>query len=250
MRLKDKSALITGAASKGIGRAIASAFAREGAFVMLADIDGLKLQEAEDEIRNGGGEVRSVVADISKPEDAEMIARLTENQFGSLDILVNNAGIIVRTPFLESTAQEWNTIFTVNVVGYFLCAQAAAKRMVNQKRGKIIMLSSDAALVGIPPLAAYASSKAAVLAMTRTAAIELAPYNINVNAIAPGTTLTDMTREKLADPAWRAQVIKRFPLGRLGNPNDIAEAAVFLASPESDWVTGHCLVVDGGHTAR
>ncbi len=250
MRLEDKSALVTGVASKGIGRAIASAFLREGARVMLADLDEPRLRIAEQELRDTGGDVQSVVVDISRSVDVEKMMQKTVDRFGTLDILVNNAGIIARTPFLESTDQEWDRIYAVNVRGYFLCAQAAAKRMVNQKKGKIIMIASDAALVGIPPLSAYACSKAAVIAMVRTAAVELAPYNINVNAIAPGTTETDMTREKLSDLEWRQQVLRRFPLGRLGDPKDIAAAAVYLASSESDWVTGHCLVVDGGHTVR
>ncbi len=250
MRLKGKAAVVTGAASRGIGRAIASAFLLEGARVTLADMDQPRLDQAVAEVGGAGGEVFAVAADLSEPQGAEAMVEGAVHRYGRLDVLVHCAAVIARTPFLEATAEEWDRVLAVNVRGSFLCAQAAARRMAGQKSGKIVLLASDAALVGVPPLAAYASSKAAVVGLMRTAAVELAGYNIQVNAIAPGTTLTDMTRERLSDPEWRERVVARFPLGRLGQPSDIAGAAVFLASSESDWMTGHCLVVDGGHTAR
>lgn len=250
MRLKERVAIVTGAASRGIGRAISLSFIQEGARVVIADIMLSKLEEAAQELRGAGGEVEIIQADVSRPDEASRIVRRTMNHFGKIDILVNNAGIIVRKPFLETTPEEWDRIFATNTRGYFLCAQAAAREMVKQGKGKIIMISSDAALVGIPPLSAYASSKGAVLSLTRTMAVELAPYHINVNAIIPGTVETDLNRDKLADPQWRAELLKRFPLGRIGTPNDIASAALYLASDDSDWMTGQYLVVDGGHTAR
>lgn len=251
MRLRSKTAIVTGAASKGIGRAIAKAFLREGANVVLADINMDKLKEAKEDVsKEDDGEVSAIQVDISQEADAERMVQHAVKKHGRLDILVNNAGIIARTPFLESSPREWDRIFSVNVRGYFVCTKAAARQMKQQGSGKIIMLSSDAAFVGIPPLSAYACSKAAVYAMVRTAAIELASENININAIAPGTTQTDMTSGALSDPEWRAKVLSRFPLGRLGEPADIAGAAVFLASAESDWMTGQCIIVDGGHTSR
>jgi len=250
MRLKERVAIVTGAASRGIGRAISLSFVQEGARVVIADINLSKMEDAARELKAAGGEVEIIRADISQPDEVSRMVTRTMNRFGKIDILVNNAGVIVRKPFLETTPEEWDHIFAVNARGYFLCAQAAAREMVKQRKGKVIMISSDAALVGIPPLSAYASSKGAVLALTRTMAIELAPYHINVNAIVPGTTETDLNRDKLADPQWRAEILKRFPLGRLGTPNDIACAALYLASDDSDWMTGHYLVVDGGHTAR
>lgn len=250
MRLEQKVAIITGAAGRGIGRAIAVAFVREGARLLLVDMNKQKLDQAVAEVGSNGGEVFGLAADISQPAGAQSMVDAATGRYGRLDILVHCAAVIARTPFLEATAEEWDRILAVNVRGSFLCAQAAARRMADQRGGKIVLLASDAALVGVPPLSAYASSKAAVVGLMRTAAVELAEYNIQVNAIAPGTTLTDMTREKLSDPQWRNQVVRRFPLGRLGEPSDIAGAAVFLSSSESDWMTGHCLVVDGGHTAR
>jgi NAD(P)-dependent dehydrogenase (short-subunit alcohol dehydrogenase family) len=250
MRLKEKVAIVTGAGSRGIGRGIALSFVREGAHVAITGRTLSKLEDAARELKEAGSEVEIIQADVSRPDDASMIVRRTMDCFGRIDILVNNAAIIIHKPFLETTPEEWDRTFATNVRGYFLCAQAAAKEMVIQGKGKIIMISSDTALVGIPPLSAYASSKGAVLSLTRTMAIELAPYHINVNSILPGTIETDMNREKLADPQWRAHVLQRFPLGRLGTPDDVAAAALYLSSDDSDWMTGQCLIVDGGHTAR
>lgn len=250
MRLEKKVAIITGAASRGIGRAIAVAFVHQGARLILADLNEARLNDAVAEVGSTGGEVRGVTVDISDPLGARAMVDAATDRYGRVDILVHCAAVIARTPFLEAASVEWDRMLAVNVRGAFICAQAAARKMADQKSGKIILFASDAALVGIPPLAAYAASKAAVIGLMRTAAVELAEHNIQVNAIAPGTILTDMTRERLSDPEWRDQVLSRFPLGRLGKPADVTGAALFLASSESDWMTGHCLVVDGGHTAR
>jgi len=250
VRLKGRVAIVTGAGSRGLGRGIALTFVREGAQVAIAGRTLSKLEDAARELKEAGGEIEMIQADVSRPDEAAMIVTRTMNRFGKIDILVNNAGVIVRKPFLETTPEEWDQIFAINARGYFLCAQAAAREMVKQGKGKIIMISSDSALVGIPPLSAYASSKGAVLSLTRTMAVELASHHINVNAILPGTVETDLNRDKLADPQWRGEILKRFPLGRLGMPEDIASAALYLASDDSDWMTGQYLIVDGGHTAR
>ncbi|MBM4332576.1 MAG: 3-oxoacyl-ACP reductase FabG [Deltaproteobacteria bacterium] len=250
MRLLGKIALVTGAGSRGLGRGISMAFVREGAHVAIVGRTLSKLEDAYRELREDGGEIEILQADVSRAEEAARIVEQTVNRWGRIDILVNNAGIIVRKPFLETTPEEWDHIFAVNARGYFLSAQAATRQMVKQGKGKIIMISSDSALVGFPFFSAYASSKGAILSLTRTMAVELASYQINVNAILPGTVETDLNRDKLADPKWRAEVLKRFPLGRLGTLNDIASAALYLASDDSDWMTGQYLVVDGGHTAR
>jgi glucose 1-dehydrogenase len=250
LRLKDRVAIVTGAGSLGIGRGIALGFIREGARVAIVGRTLSKLREAARELQAAGGNVETIQADVSLPDEASGIVSRTVERFGQVDILVNNAGILLRKPFLETTLEDWERIYANNVRGSFLCAQAAAKEMVKQGRGKIIMISSDSALVGIPQLSAYASSKGAILSLTRTVAVELAPYRIQVNAILPGAVETDLNRDAMADPGWRAEVLKRFPLGRLGTPDDIARAAVYLASDDSDWVTGQYLSVDGGHTAR
>lgn len=246
--MRGRVAIVTGAGSRGIGRGIALSFVHEGARVAITGRTLSKLEDAARELKEAGGEVEIIKADVSKPDEASMMVKRTMERFRRIDILVNNAGIIIHKPFLETTPEEWDRIFATNVRGYFLCAQAAAKEMIKQDKGKIIMISSDSALVGIPPLSAYGSSKGAVLSLARTMAIELAPYHINVNCILPGTIATDLNRERLADPQWRAHVLERFPLGRLGTPDDVAGAALYLASDDSDWMTGQYLIVDGGHT--
>jgi len=246
MKLKEKVAIITGAASKGIGRAIAIRFASEGAKVAIFDIV-LPTSTAE-EIERLGGEALPLQIDVTRRKEVEVGVQNVISRFGRVDILVNNVGILLKKPFIETTEEEWVKIFDVNVKGYFLCAQAVVKEMIKYQNGKIIMIASDSAIVGFPNLVAYGSSKGAVLAFVRNLAAELAPYKINVNAILPGTTETDMTRKNLADPEWRKRVLARFPLGRIGRPEDIAGAAVYLASDDSNWITGQGVIVDGGHT--
>ena len=168
MRLRGKVAVITGAGSHGLDRGMAISFVREGARVALAGRTLSKLQDAAEEIRMAGGEVETIQADVSRPEDVSMIVVRTLDRFQRVDILVNNAGIFIRKPLLETTPEEWDHLFATNVRGYFLCAQAAVREMVKQKKGKIIMISSDSALVGIPLFSAYASSKGAILSLTRT----------------------------------------------------------------------------------
>lgn len=250
MRLQGKVAIVTGAGSRGIGRGIAHSFVREGAKVVISGRTQSKLDDAAKELRAAGGEVEIVAADVSKPEDANQLIRRTVDRFGRLDILVNNAGIIVRKPFVEITPEEWDRLFATNVRGCFLCAQAAAKEMLKQGKGKIIMISSDSALVGVPLLSAYSSTKGAILTLVRAMAVEFAPHHINVNAILPGAVETDLNRDRFADPQWKKEMIKRFPLGRTGTVEEIGAAATYLGSDESDWMTGQYMVVDGGHTAR
>ena len=163
-----------------------------------------------------------------------------------IDVLVNNAGIIVRKPFVEVQPDEFDRLFATNVRGYFFCSQAAAKQMIKQEKGKIISVSSDSALSGIPFLSAYAATKGATLSLTRAMAKELLPYKINVNAILPGTVETDINRDRAKDPEWRAAAIERCPLG-IGSVDDIAPAAVYLASDETNWMTGQAIIIDGGH---
>jgi NAD(P)-dependent dehydrogenase (short-subunit alcohol dehydrogenase family) len=249
MRLDGKVAMVTGAGGRGLGRGIALSFVREGARVAIVGRTLSRLEDSARELEKAGGETEVIMADVSKTDDAYMMVKRTVDRFGKIDILVNNAGIIVRKPFLETSAEEWDRIFATNVRGYFLCSQAAVREMVKQGKGKIIMISSELALTGVPNLSAYSSSKGAILSLTRAVAVELAPYHVTVNAILPGTVETDLNRDKFGDPEWRAEILKRFPLGRFGMPEDIAAAAVYLASDESDWMTGQYMVIDGGHTA-
>ena len=246
MRLEGKVAIITGAASRGMGRAIANRFAKEAADIVIADI--ASAESTISEIETHGVKALAIKTDVTRNDEVNSMVQTVLQRFGKIDILVNNAGILLRKSFIGTTEEEWERTFNINVKGYFLCARAVAKEMIKQRKGKIIMVASDSAIVGFPNLVAYGSSKGAVLSLVRCLAAELAPYRVNVNAILPGTTETDMTRENLADPTWRKQVVARFPLGRLGKPKDAAGAALYLASDDSDWVTGQGLVIDGGHT--
>ena len=246
MRLRGKVAIITGAASRGMGRAIANRFAKEGADIVIADI--ASADSTINEIKTHGGKALVIKTDVTRSSEVDSMVEAVLHRFGKIDILVNNAGILLKKPFIDTTEEEWERVFNINVKGYFLCARAVAKEMIKKRKGKILMVASDSAIVGFANLVAYGSSKGAVLSFVRCLAAELAPYGVNVNAILPGTTETDMSRKNLADPAWRKQVVARFPLGRLGKPEDTAGAALYLASSDSDWMTGQGLVVDGGHT--
>jgi 2-deoxy-D-gluconate 3-dehydrogenase len=247
MRLKNKIAIITGASSDGIGRAIAVRFAQEGAKVAIIGRRHSGLEETSRQIASIGGESLILVSDVSISDTARQNVEMTMDRFGRLDILVNNAGIVLRKPFIEIEPEEFDRLYETNVRGYFFYAQAAAKQMIKQKQGKIIMVSSDSALTGIPYRSAYAATKGAILSLTRTIANELLPYRINVNAIVPGTVETDINRDKIKnDPEYCAEAIKRCPLG-IGAVDDIAPAAVYLASDETNWMTGQSIIIDGGH---
>ncbi|MEM3062840.1 MAG: SDR family oxidoreductase, partial [Nitrososphaerota archaeon] len=175
----------------------------------------------------------------------EMVDQVLE-KFGKIDIIVNNVGIHEGAPFWEETEESWLRQFKVNVLGVVIPSQIVVPHMMKRRKGKIIMMSSKAAVVGEPNHAAYSASKGAVLALTRAMAIELAPYNINVNAICPGPTYTDMLLKAMPDPKDREELRKFIPLGRFGDPKDIAGAALYLASSDSDWCTGQAISVDGG----
>ena len=243
MRLEAKSALITGGA-QGIGAAIAVAFADEGARVMIADKDPETAETTAAAIRNYGGRADIVAADLAEPADCERAVEACTAAFGSLDVLVNNAGIGFYRLFLDTTLEEWERVLRINLTGAFLVAQAAARRMVEQGSGRIINISSVSAQRGGTGRAAYGSSKAALTLLTKVMAVELAPAGIAVNAIAPGPIATRLT-EHLGDDETRSY-LDRIPMRRYGKVEDVAAAAVFLASDECGFVTGHVLNIDGG----
>lgn len=246
MRLKDKVAIITGGA-KGIGGAIATAYAREGAKLAIPDIDGEALGKKRDEIQSMGGEILPFELDISRPENVKRLTSETVDHFGKLDILVNNAVWAYYGPFLDMTLENWQKTLDVALTAYFLCAHAAALHMRAQNSGKIIHIASIASQVGITRSAPYSASKGGILALTRVMAIELASFNIQVNTINPGFIMTALARKVLKeeDQRTREAVI---PAGRYGSPEDLTGAALFLASDESNYVTGTSIVVDGGVT--
>ncbi|HAL62413.1 MAG TPA: hypothetical protein DCP08_08420 [Chloroflexi bacterium] len=244
MRFTDKVAIVTGS-SRGMGKATALALAREGAKVVIVDIDPSKGEDVVRGIEKPGGEAIFLRADVSKRADVERMVQATLDRFGKIDILVNNAGIHDGASFTEEKEEMWQRLFRVNVMGTVLPSQGVVPEMMKRKKGKIVHISSKAAVVGEPYHAAYSASKGAVLALTRAMAIELAPYNITVNALCPGPTYTDMLL-KATDAAQREDLTASVPLGRLGQPEDIAGAVLYLASEESDWCTGQAISVDGG----
>jgi NAD(P)-dependent dehydrogenase (short-subunit alcohol dehydrogenase family) len=244
MRFTDEVAIVTGSGG-GIGRAIALVLAREGAKVVIADINPKDGEEVVRQMGELGAESIFVKTDVSKRAEVEGMVEATLNRFDTIDILVNNAGIHDAAPFVEETEELWQKMFAVNVMGTVLPSQAVVPEMMRGEGGKIVNISSKAAVVGEPYHAAYSASKGAILALTRAMAIELAPYRITVNAVCPGPTHTDMLLGA-TDDAQRRELTAIAPLGRLGQPEDIARATLYLASDGSDWCTGQALSVDGG----
>jgi glucose 1-dehydrogenase len=257
MRLKDKVALITGANS-GIGRGIATRFAAEGAHVAVNYLPGgTRTADAEAEVAAFPTQSLAVPADVSKREDVEKMVQAVIAKFGRLDIVVNNAGIEINKPFLQITDDEWNRVLNINLFGSYLVSQVAARQMVAQKQtdketagGKLIFISSVHEDIPFPGYTAYCASKGAIRMMMRNLAMELAPYKINVNNIAPGAIATPINKAMLNDPVAKSNALSEIPLGRFGTPDDVAAVALFLASTESDYVTGSTYYVDGGMTQQ
>jgi NAD(P)-dependent dehydrogenase (short-subunit alcohol dehydrogenase family) len=247
MRLQDKVGIVTGGAN-GIGEAYSRGIAAEGAPVVIADLDEKRGSKLAEEIQRSGGKALFVKTDVSKKRDAENVVEKTVERFGSVDILVNNAGILYTAPFEETTEEMWDKLLAVNVKGVFFCSQAAAIEMRKRKRGKIINISSIAAIGGQASLSAYSSTKGAVLTMTLVFALELAGDNVQVNAILPGTTNTGMAKAAMVDPEWTRQITEGIPMKRLGETRDLLGAVLFFASSDSDYCTGQTLIVDGGYS--
>jgi NAD(P)-dependent dehydrogenase (short-subunit alcohol dehydrogenase family) len=252
MRLKGKVALITGGAS-GIGRATAMLFVREGAAVAIADLDEAKGESVVQKIRDAGGQAIFVHCNVSQAVDCQRAVRLTVDEWSGLDILFNNAGIIRRATVLETSEEEWDWVMAVNVKSIFLMSKYAIPIMEKAGGGVIINTGSGWGLVGGADAASYCASKGAVVNMTRAMAIDHGRQKIRVNCICPGDTDTDMLQNEarqLGIPAteFMAEAAAR-PLGRVGTPEDIAQAALYLASDAASFVTGTVLVVDGGGLA-
>ncbi|MDD5144900.1 MAG: SDR family NAD(P)-dependent oxidoreductase [Candidatus Pacebacteria bacterium] len=246
--LKDKVAIVTGA-RRGMGRTHALRLAKEGARVVVSDISQEDCQKVADEIKKAGGEAIAVECDVSKKKDVDDMVKKAVGEWGKVDILVNNAGICQFKPFLDLTEEEWDRTIDINLKGYFLCAQAAAKEMAKQKSGAIVNVASVAmgqVGVGFATLAHYSASKGGIIGLTETMAVELGPLNIRVNAVAPGAIETPMVDPLKQDPKTMEGVLARVPLHRMGKPEEVSNLVAFLASEQSSYMTGSTVVVDGG----
>jgi 3-oxoacyl-[acyl-carrier protein] reductase len=242
--LSGKSAIVTGAGS-GIGAAIAERLAADGVRVLVADLRAERAEATVKTIIAAGGRAEAYAMDVREREDAANAVRQAVAHFGRLDILVCNAGLMDREPFLEMTDDLWRRVIDTNLYGTFICAQAAARQMVHQGGGgRIVTVASNSGIFGGKGRAAYGASKAGIMNLTQSMAMELAQHGINVNAVAPGPTRTG------ANPSGQPSdyIRTRMPLARLGEPSEIAAVAAFLASDDASFVTGHVYAADGGFT--
>lgn len=242
--LKGKSAIVTGA-GQGIGQGIAQVLTKEGANVLVADLNLENAEKVVAEINAGGGKAIAIKCDVSLKAEVDAMVEKAVSEFGKLDILVNNAGIYPMKPFLEMTEDDWDKVINVNLKSVFLCSQAAALKM--PEGSKIVSISSIAAFVGFDGLCHYCATKGGINASIRAIALELAKKKINVNAVAPGAI---QTPGAAAAEEIMKQTISMIPAGRMGQPEDIANAVAFLVSDKADYITGQTLIVDGGWTLR
>lgn len=246
VRFAGQTAIVTGA-GRGMGRAVALGLAAEGANVVVAEVDEPAAKEVVDELQKNGARALAFKVDISSVANVRALFENTLAEFGGVDILINNAGIGIAKPLVDYTEADWDKQLGVNLKGMFFATQEAARHMIPKRRGKIVNFASTAAFVSSStPETAYDISKGGVRQLTISVAAELAPYHINVNAVAPGTIMTDLTLRVLDTEEKMARASAKIPLGRLGKPDDMVGPVLFLCSDEASYVTGHVLVVDGG----
>jgi len=247
--LSGKVAIVTGA-GRGMGYHIALALAKYGADLVVCSRTISELERVAEEAKGFGRRVVILQMDICRTSDIERMVEGSVKAFGHIDILVNNAGVNIPQWAVDVTEEVWDKIMATNLKGLFFCAKAVGKVMIQQKKGKIINVSSQTGSVGLPQRAAYCSSKAGVNLLTKVLAIEWAKYNINVNAIAPTFIETPFTKPMFEKEGFHEYVLGNIPLGRVGKPQDVVGGVIYLASHASDLVTGHILLIDGGWTAH
>ena len=243
MHLKGQTALVTGAA-RGIGRAIAEALAQEGANIVVVDLNIDEARQCAEYMESLGVKAIALSGDVSKSEDVKSIFEKTVEEFGGFDILVNNAGITKDALLLRMKEEDWDAVLSVNLKSVFLCTKEAIKIMAKKRYGRIVNIASVVAFTGNPGQANYSASKAGIVGLTKTTAKEYASRNITVNAVAPGFIMTAMT-EKLPENI-KEEMLKTIPLSRFGTPEDVANAVLFLALPQSGYITGQVIHVNGG----
>lgn len=248
-RLPGKRAIVTGA-GRGIGKAIARKFLEEGARVLICDIVPERVTQAVSDL-SSLGQIEGLAGDVTDPAFCQALIAQARERFGGLDVLVNNAGVAVFEPFLEHSIETWDRTLQVNLTAVFALSQLAARLMVEQGAGgAIVNIASTNGHVGERGLAAYNASKAGVVLLTKTIAIELAPYNIRANCVSPGFILTELAREAGADEDFIREYTKKIPLRRYGRPEEVANLVAFLASDESSFITGESVIIDGGQLAE
>ncbi|NNE23777.1 MAG: SDR family oxidoreductase [Rhizobiales bacterium] len=250
MKLSGRVAVITGAA-RGIGRACAERFASDGATVVVSDVDEEEGEACAESIRQSGGAATFAACDVAQKLDVRNLVTSTVDQHGSIDICVSNAGIVHGAEFLDLKEADFDRVLNVNLKGTFMLGQAAARRMVEQvqaggKPGSIINMSSVNAVFAIPNQVPYTISKGGVNQLTKVMALSLAPHGIRVNAIGPGSIMTDILQAVASDQAAMDKIMSRTPLGRIGDPSEVASVAAFLASDDASYITGQTIYPDGG----
>jgi NAD(P)-dependent dehydrogenase (short-subunit alcohol dehydrogenase family) len=247
MRLKGKTAIVTGAA-QGIGLGCAKRFAEEGANVVLVDYNADVGAKAADTLKSAGHSVAFVQCDVGLKPAVDAMVKVANEHFGDIHILLSNAGINRRADFLDLSESDWDQVIQTNLKSVFLCGQAVGRHMVDNKiKGTIINMASSSVKMTMPTISAYAASKGGIAALTNAMSLSLSPRGVRVNAIGPGTIATELTRSALLDdPATRSRILSRTPIGRVGEPEDVAGVAMFLATDDSAYVSGQVIYVEGG----